>query len=150
MGIFEDDAVDATPTDGSAEPRDARLDPLRRGIGLLIADGRRVGVVATDVQVWWKEKGLLRKQRADPREVVAVQTLVDVPDADADEELSPIADLYVDDYLESDDPAVSALLGGRLVRAGHDLEIRWLDGADAVRAHAENDHLLDIYPDADG
>jgi hypothetical protein len=149
MGIFEGETDENGDLvlDGSEEvPRDPRLLPLRRGIGVLGDGGLRIGLVATDVQAWWTEKGILRKKKVDPREVVAVQMLVDVevPEGSVYRglDLDP-----VDDYFEADDPVVAGLLGGRLEHAGWELDVRWLAGVEATRAHAENAHLFDLYDD---
>jgi hypothetical protein len=147
MGIFEgdtDENGDLVIGGSEPVPHDARLDPLRRGIGVLFDGEHRLGLLATDVQDWWVEKGVFRKKKVDPREVVAVQMLLDPELPEASEYAGLDLD-EVDDFLEADDPAVASLLRGRLEHGGWELDITWLDGVEATRAHAENAHLFDIY-----
>jgi hypothetical protein len=69
---------------------------------------------------------------------------------DADPEVYNPLDLdAVDNEFEATDPAVDLLLAGRLEHAGWELDVVWLSGVDAARAHAEWDYLFDIYPDAE-
>jgi hypothetical protein len=146
MSIFEGSAEQPGATEAGGLAPDPRLAPLRRGIGWLHQDGQRIGVVGTDVQVVWRTEGMLRKRQVDPREVVLVQMVLDTVDADP-EEYNPIDLAPVDDEFEADDPTVDLLLTGRLEHAGWELDVVWLSGVEAARAHAEWDYLFDIYPE---
>ena len=153
MSIFEGE--DETAVDlgrvselSSSVPHQLRLDPFRRGIAAVLGeDGTRVGTLVSDVQVWWRTEGFIRKRNVDPREVVQLQIMFDPVELGDDG--YPVELPWVDLALEADDPMIGALLEGALDYPGRPLRLQWFLGGDAAREHAENDRLFDLYPDVE-
>ena len=141
MSIFEGEDEAASQQGrvselGAAVPHDLKLDPFRRGIAAVLdGSGTRVGTLVTDVTVWWRTEGLLRKRNVDPREVVEAQLVFDP--VELDEDGYPVEKPWLDNVFEKDDPVIDALLAGTLPYPGGDLALQWFQGGDAAREHAD-------------
>jgi hypothetical protein len=130
---------------GGGVPHDLTLDPFRGGIAeVLDESGSRVGTLVSDVEVWWRTEGLLRRRDVDPHEVVVLELMFDP--VELGEDGYPVELPWVDQTLDSDDPLVRSLLEGVLLYPGRDLSVRWFQGADAVREQAAWDRRFDRDP----
>jgi hypothetical protein len=133
---------------GGGAPHDLALDPFRGAIAELLDEGcSRVGTLVSDVEVWWRTEGLLRRRDVDPREVVVLELMFDP--VELDEDGYPVELPWVDQTVEQDDPLVRALLEGVLLYPGRDLSVRWFQGADAVRERALWEKRFDSDPTAE-
>jgi hypothetical protein len=114
---------------------DLRLDPLRRTIGALIEDtGARVGTIVTEVEVWFRREGVVRRRDVDPAEVVGVEVAFDPVQLDDDGH--PTVMPWVEAHFEPDDEETTELLAGRLRYDGRELTVQWFDAGEAARERA--------------
>lgn len=140
MGIFEGDDETAVDLGRGSElsasvHHDLRLDPLRHAIGALLDDtGARVGTIVTEVEVWFRKEGVLRRRDVDPAEVVNVEVGFDPVQLDDDG--YPTVLPWVETDLEPDDEETTELLAGRLWYDGRELTVQWFDAGDAARERA--------------
>jgi len=148
MGIFEGDdetagALGRVSDLNAAAPLDLALDPLRGAIGAIHeAGGERVGTIVTDVAVWWQREGLFRSRSVDPQETVSIE--IEFDEIERDESGYPVDMPWLTHEAEKDDPVVRALLEGVLLYPGRDLEVRWVQGADAVIERRTWDTRFDV------
>ena len=90
MGIFEGEDETAVDLGRGSElsasvHHDLRLDPVRHAIGALLDEtGARVGTIVTEVEVWFRKEGVLRRRDVDPAEVVNVEVGFDPVQLDDD------------------------------------------------------------------
>ncbi|MFN8167882.1 MAG: hypothetical protein U0S36_03765 [Candidatus Nanopelagicales bacterium] len=152
MGIFEGEDETAVDLGRGSElsasvHHDLRLDPLRRAIGALLdRSGLRVGTVVTEVEVWFRPEGVLRRRDVDPYEVVKVE--VDLDPVELDDDGRPVALPWAEASFEPDQPETAELLAGRLRYGPRDLTVRWFDPGEAARERLAWDTRFDL-PDAD-
>ncbi len=147
MSIFE--GADETSVDlgrgselSASVHHDLRLDPLRHAIGALLDEsGARVGTIVSDVEVWWRKEGVLRRRDVDAYESVKIEVGFDPVELGDDG--YPVILPWVDDTLEADDEGVTDLLAGRLHYPGRDLTVRWFEAGEAARERAAWDTRFD-------
>jgi hypothetical protein len=121
---------------------DLRLDPVRHAIGALLDEtGARVGTIVTEVEVWFRKEGVLRRRDVDPAEVVDVEVGFDPVQLDDDG--YPTVLPWVEADFEPDDEETAELLAGRLRYDGRELTVRWFDAGDAARERAAWDTRFD-------
>lgn len=147
MGIFEGDDETAVDLGRGSElsasvHHDLRLDPLRHAIGALLDEtGARVGTIVTEVEVWFRKEGVLRRRDVDPAEVVNVEVGFDPVQLDDDG--YPTVLPWVEADFEPDDEETTELLVGRLWYDGRELTVQWFDAGEAARERAAWDTRFD-------